>query len=103
MNEEEKGIEKLNDCVFNGNFNQITIDFTEEVYALFQEDVDDFENPIEIERRRNALGAMSYDINNVLHIINPELKEEIKVLKNLSIIIDKLIKEIERIIISSRT
>lgn len=72
----ELKLEELSHEVFYnmGNYSQLIINLVEEVEQLYTNDEVTYEN----------CGALHYDVDNVLEIIDPSRIKEIKVLKQLS-------------------
>jgi len=69
-----------------GSHSQIVIDFVQETEILF--DIDEPKNNKEKYVLLQGLGAHAYDISVTLEVFNPELTDEISILKNLESLID---------------
>lgn len=74
-------IEELSQKIFDnmGEFNQITIDYVQEVQALLNEETPT--STLTKQQNITAIGALSYDIDVLLDVFNPEFKKQISVLK----------------------
>jgi hypothetical protein len=73
-----------------GKASQITIDFLEDMIDQL-EDRDLEDEPIE----RDEIGSLQYTITCIIEIINPLLKYDIEVFKNIDNILDQWVKDIE--------
>jgi hypothetical protein len=60
-------------------YSQLTIDMVEDVQTLLS----DAEDGMSAQMFNEYNGAKQYEINNILEIINPELKDDIEALKKL--------------------
>jgi hypothetical protein len=60
-------------------YSQLTIDMVEDVHTLLS----DAEDGMSAQMFNEYNGAKQYEINNILEIINPELKDDIEALKTL--------------------
>jgi hypothetical protein len=78
-----RNIEEISHDVFYGmeKYSQITIDYVEEA--------EDFINGEEEDRV--GLGAFLYDLDLLLEVINPALEDDIKVLRELEILLESVI------------
>ena len=65
-----------------GNYSQLIIDLVQEVEQLFINDEATYEN----------CGALHYDVDNVLEIINPLRVHDVEVLKELSELLNETFK-----------
>jgi hypothetical protein len=71
-------------------YSQLTIDYVDEAEGILQED--DYDD---INDKFRDLGSLSYNVYSVLEIINPELTEDIKVLKELQNILEDCLKDVK--------
>lgn len=79
------------------NYNQITIDLVEDVESIFN-DIETDINTCDLNQLftiKNNLGSISYDAENILQIINPELKHDVEALSLLKNIIAEKIAIVE--------
>lgn len=78
-----KTIDYLSDETYYNmhEYNQITIDFLDEVEDILQEGVP----------TTDSLGSISYRISTLLDVINPKLEKDIEVLRELNLIIEEVI------------
>lgn len=86
------------ECYDNmGKYNQITIDYTQETEELLNESFERGESDEEIRDLITNLGVLSYDITVLLEVINPELQDQISILKNLNSLINIRLAKIDAV------
>ena len=91
MNEDQLLL--LDNEIWQGGVEQITIDFVEEAIVEFEKGSD---------FNKDALGAFLYKLSNVLHVFDPFFKKDIRILEDLQRILEYRLIEKTKIDITNK-